>query len=204
MAANCKKKKAFKLPKFISQEEVLRILDGINTKCWTGTRHFAVIMVLYRAGLRVSELCNLTLSDANFKTGMFYVQAGKGKKDRYVPMDDDVLSALGKWLEMRPESKYLFCTGKGDKLDQRYVRDLCYRLSEKAGVYIQDGETKKPVSPHKFRHSCFTDMLREGDFNIREIQQIAGHKNVNTTMIYTHVVMDELTEKFKNRKRITR
>lgn len=92
---------------------------------------------------------------------------------------------------------------QGGKLNQRYIREMCYRLSKKAGVYIQDGTEQKPVSPHKFRHTCFTEMLREGTANIREIQQLAGHSSLNTTMIYTHVVMDELQAKIAKRKGIT-
>lgn len=195
--------KPLKLPKFISQAEVLKILNRINTKCWTGVRHYAIIMVLYRAGLRVSELCNLTFPDCNFETGKLYVQGGKGKKDRYVPMDEDISSSVKRWLEIRPDSKFLFCTAKGDQLDPRYVREMCYRLSAKAGVYIQDGKTQKNVSPHKFRHSCFTSLLQERVLNIREIQELAGHSRLETTMIYTHVVMDEIQDKIKGRKRIT-
>jgi site-specific recombinase XerD len=80
---------------------------------------------------------------------------------------------------------------------------MCYRLSTKAGVFIQDGFTKKKVSPHKFRHTCFTELLREGNFNIREIQELAGHSRLQTTMVYTHVVLDELQGKIKNRKSIS-
>jgi site-specific recombinase XerD len=194
-------RKPSKLPKIINQDAVIKILEQINRKCWTGTRNYAIVMMLYRAGLRVQELCNLTLPDINFDTGLIYVQQGKGNKDRYVPMDKDNIKALKKWLEIRPEEgDYLFCTRKNGQLDQRYVRDLCYRLSEKAGIYIQDGKEKKPVSPHKFRHTCFSELLREGTCNIREIQQLAGHKSLDTTMIYTHVIMDEVQKKIIARK----
>jgi len=190
-----------KLPKFIKTEDAIKILSQINRNCWMGTRNYAIIMTLYRAGLRVQELCNLTISDVDLDQGLIYVQQGKGKKDRYVPIDLDLKGALRDWLKVHPQnSEYFFCTYKGGKLDQRYVRDLCYRLSEKAGVYIQDGGTKKPVSPHKFRHTCFTELLREGTFNIRDIQELAGHSHLSTTMIYTHVAMDELQRKMLRRK----
>lgn len=192
---------ARKLPKFIKTEDVIKILDQINRKCWMGTRNYAIIMMLYRAGLRVQELCNLTLSDVDTEQGLIYVQQGKGKKDRYVPIDADLKKALSEWLKIHPQnSEYLFCTYKGGQLDQRYVRELCYRLSEKAGVYIQDGTEKKKVSPHKFRHTCFTELLREGTLNIRDIQEMAGHSQLETTMVYTHVVMTDLQRKIKGRK----
>jgi len=157
---------------------------------------------MYRAGLRVSEVCNLTLSDVNFETGLIYVQQGKCGKDRYVPMDNDIMTSLQAWLKIRPESEYFFCTLQGGQLDTRYVREVCYRLSTKAGVYIQDGTKKKPVSPHKLRHTMATELLKSKDFNIREIQTLLGHSSINTTMIYTHVVLDELQEKIRKRKGI--
>lgn len=176
------------------------MLAMINTRCPTGCRNYAIIIMMYRAGLRVSEVCNLRLPDINFDIGLIYVQNGKGGKDRYVPMDDDIITSLKAWLALHPESEYLFCTLRGGQLDTRYVREVCYRLSTKAGVYIQDGTKKKPVSPHKLRHTFLTEILREGTANIREVQQLAGHSSLNTTMIYTHVVMDELQEKIKKRK----
>ena len=188
-----------KLPKIVDKKGVLAMLSQINTKCPTGIRNYAIILMMYRAGLRVQEVCNLRLNDVNFDTGFIYVQQGKGKKDRYVPMDDDVIKSSKLWLSIRPESKFFFCTLKGGQLDQRYIREVCYRLSKKAGVYIQDGAEKKSVSPHKLRHTCFTELLRENTCNIREIQELAGHSKLETTMIYTHVVMDELQNKIKKR-----
>jgi site-specific recombinase XerD len=188
-----------KLPKIVSQKDVIKMLDQINTKCPTGIRNYAIIITLYRAGLRVSELCNLGLPDVNFESELFYVQLGKEGKDRYIPMDDDTIKALKAWLEIRPESDYFFCTLDGGQLDPRYIREVCYRLSKKAGVFIQDGTEKKPVSPHKLRHTFATELLKEG-FNLREVQEELGHSRVETTTIYTHVVMDELKEKTKKRK----
>lgn len=195
---------ALKLPKIISQRDVTKMLLKINRGCDTGIRNYAILVMLYRAGLRVSEICKLTLLDCNFETELLYIQQSKGKegkkKDRYVPMDNDIIKTAQAWLKIRPESDYFFCTLEGGQLDARYVREVCYRLSTKAEVYIQDGAEKKKVSPHKFRHSFLTECLKGGDFNIREVQELAGHSNVNTTMIYTHVVLDELQAKIKKRK----
>ena len=191
-----------KLPKIIDQKSVKKMLAQINTKCPTGCRNYAILIMMYRAGLRVSEVCNLRLADVNFDTGLIYVQQGKGGKDRYIPMDNDIMTSLQAWLKIRPESEYLFCTLQGGQLDTRYVREVCYRLSSKAGVYIQDGTKKKPVSPHKLRHTMATELLKSKDFNIREIQTLLGHSSINTTMIYTHVVLDELQEKIRKRKGI--
>jgi site-specific recombinase XerD len=192
-----------KLPKIVSQKDVTKMLKVLNQKCPTGVRNYAIIVMMYRAGLRVQEVCNLGLPDVNFDTGLIYVQQGKGKKDRYTVIDSDIADSLKAWLALRPESKYLFCTLKGGQIKQRYVREVCYRLSTKTGVFIKDGDEQKKVSPHKLRHTCFTELLREGTANIREVQELAGHSSLNTTMIYTHVVMDELQEKIKKRKPIS-
>ena len=192
-----------KLPKIIDQKSVKKMLAQINTSCPTGIRNYTIVIMMYRAGLRVSEVCNLGLSDVNFETGLIYIQQGKGKKDRYVPMDDDIEKSLKVWLAVRPDSQFIFCTLEGGQLMQRYIREVCYRISEKVGVFIQDGAIKKPVSPHKLRHTFLTEVLGEGTANIREVQELAGHSSLNTTMVYTHVVMDELQGKIKKRKGIT-
>lgn len=189
-----------KLPKIVDQKSVKKMLAQINTNCPTGIRNYAIVIMMYRAGLRVQEVCNLVLQDVNFETGLIYIQQAKGKKDRYVPMDDDIIKSVQAWLSARPESQYVFCTLEGGKLMQRYVREVCYRISKKAGVFIQDGTVKKPVSPHKLRHTFATELLREGTCNIRDLQELLGHGDIQTTTIYTHVVMDDLQAKIKKRK----
>ncbi len=196
---------ALKLPKIIDQRSVTKMLNQINTNCPTGIRNYAIVMTMYRAGLRVSEICKLMLQDVNFETGLLYVQQSKGKKDkkkdRYVPMDNDIIKACQEWLTIRPASEYFFSTLEGGILDPRYIREVCYRISKNAGVFIQDGTEKKPVSPHKLRHSFATELVREG-FNIREVQEALGHSSVSTTQVYTHVVMEELQAKISKRKGI--
>lgn len=194
---------ARKLPKVIKQNQFLNMLNQINCKCATGNRNYAILMTMYRAGLRVSEICNLSLPDMDFDTGLIYVQNSKYDKDRYIPIDSDVDAAAKAWLEIRPNSDFFFCTLKGGQLDTRYIREMCYRISEKAGVYIQDGREKKKVSPHKLRHSFATDLINSGDFNIREIQELLGHNNISTTQIYTYVSIAEMAKKFKNRASIS-
>jgi site-specific recombinase XerD len=193
---------ALKLPKIIDRSSVVKMLSHINTDCPTGCRNHAIIMMIYRAGLRVQEICNLTLSDVNLKRGSIYVQQGKCSKDRYVPMDNDIIKACENWLKVRPESERFFCTLEGGILDTRYIREVFYRVSGKAEVYVQDGTDKKPVSPHVLRHTCATEWLREG-FNLREVQELLGHSRISTTQIYTHVVQDELQAKIAKRKGMT-
>lgn len=193
---------ARKLPKFINQSQFKKMLDQINTNCITGCRNYGILMVMYGAGLRNSEVCNLTPADVNFETGLIYIQEGKGGKDRYVPMTDDLKQVLQDWAEARPDSEFFFSTMKGGQLSDRYIRDLCYRTSEKAEVFIQDGKKKRPVNPHALRHSFATETLNSGDFTIRELQELMGHSDISTTQVYTHVTLEGITEKFKGRKSI--
>lgn len=194
-----KKRQPQKLPKIISKDGVQAMLDQINRKCTTGCRNYAILMIMYRAGLRVGEVCSLTPRDVNLETGSIYVQQGKGKKDRYTYMDEAATEACREWTKIRPGGKYFFSTLKGGKLDPRYIREMCYRISEKAGVYIQDGAELKPVSPHKFRHTFATELINENELNIREIQALLGHASISTTMVYTHVSNEGLAAKIRSR-----
>jgi len=155
---------------------------------------------MYGAGLRVSEVCNLSVSDVDLTTCLVYVQQGKNSKDRYVPLDDETIKWCKNWLAIKPDSEYFFCTLEGGRMSDRYIREVCYRISEKKGVYVNDNHCKKKVSPHVFRHTCATELLEEG-FNIREVQQILGHDDLNTTMIYTAVRPEALVAKMRNRGR---
>ena len=189
------------LPKIIDQKSVKKLLSKINLSCPTGIRNYAIIMAMYRGGLRVSEVCNLTLSDIDFDSGILYIQQGKGSKDRYTVIDNVAIDAFKNWLAIRPESQFFFCTLQGGQLDQRYIREVCYRLSKKAGVYIQDGTQQKPVHPHAFRHTFATRALNDVGMNIREVQVMLGHSSLASTMIYTHVQPKELAEKYRQRSK---
>lgn len=190
---------ALKLPKIVKDEGVEKMLSQLNMSCPIGIRNYAIIMMMWRCGLRVQEVCDLMLADVDLETGSVYVQQGKGKKDRYTYMDKETTEVVKNWLKVRPESQFFFCTMQGGQLQQRYIREMCYRISKKAGVYIQDGRKKKPVNPHAFRHSCLTNLLQKEGFSIREVQEIAGHANLSTTQVYLHVDNQELAAKMRNR-----
>lgn len=192
-----------KLPKFISSSEAVKLLSAINQKCASGARNHAILMIMYRAGLRVSEVADLAPQDIGLESGMIYVQAGKGGKDRYIPMDPSLVESCENWLKHRPEGNFFFSTFKGTQLDDRYIREMTYRTSIKAGVFIQDGTEKKPVNPHALRHTFATEIIKNKDFNIRELQELLGHEHLSTTQVYLHVTLSEVAEKFKNRKMTT-
>jgi site-specific recombinase XerD len=156
---------------------------------------------LYRAGLRVEELCNLAPADVDLVDGFIYVQQGKCSKDRYVPIDPATVEWLRKWDEVRPDVPFFFCSGKGKKLDQSYIRKIVYQYAEKAGVYIQDGRERVLPHPHNFRHTYATELLAEG-FNLRQVQELLGHSSIQTTEIYLHIVMDDLAAKIREREAV--
>jgi len=192
---------ALKLPKIIDKKDINKLLAKINLNCPTGVRNYAIMMAMCRGGLRVSEVCNLAVQDIDLENGLLYLQQAKGDKDRYTVLDNTAIEAFQKWLVLRPDSKYFFSTLKGGILNQRYIREVCYTLSKKAGVYIQDGDVQKPVHPHTLRHSFATRALNDVGMNIREVQTMLGHSSLSSTMIYTHVQPKELAEKYRQKSK---
>lgn len=191
-----KKRKAKKLPKTISEEQFNKIIKNISTRYNTGRRNVAMLDIMYRAALRVAEVCSLTPADVNLETGMLLVQDGKGGKDRQVPIGSELMESLSKWASVRPDSVYFFCTHKGGQVSTRYIRAMLERESKQAGVLLQDKDTKKPVNPHALRHSAATNWLNNG-LSIRDVQELLGHESLNTTQKYLHVTMKDLDAKIK-------
>ncbi len=192
---------AIKLPKVLSRADVEKLLSAPNIKCPTGLRNRVALQFMYRAGLRVSEICNLSVGDVDLVNGLVYVQQGKNGKDRYIPLDTESMEWCKRWLAIKPPSEYLFCTLEGGQMSVRYLREVCYRISEKTGVYVNDNHSKKKVNPHIFRHTCATELLEDG-LNIREVQQVLGHGDLNTTMIYTAVRPEALAIKMRQRGQV--
>jgi site-specific recombinase XerD len=197
-ATTDKKKRVHKLPKVLSKEEIDELLLTINRKCPTGCRNYAIMMTMYRAGLRVAEVCDLSPADVRLKERLLMVQLGKGLKDRNLYIDNKLLKALEAWEKIRPESEYYFSTLKGTKLQQRYLLQVCERMSEKSGVYLQDGREQKPIHNHIWRHSFAVSLIEEG-FGIHEIQKLMGHSSIQTTAVYLNVRDTALREKILNR-----
>ncbi|MHB9146809.1 MAG: tyrosine-type recombinase/integrase [Symbiobacteriia bacterium] len=182
---------AKRLPEVLTTDEVCSLLEKPNRRCPTGLRNYTILLLMYRAGLRVSEVLHLQPRDIDWKAGDVRVNEGKGKKDRVVPVEPWVLDALGAWQEKRPASKWFFSTLDGEQLDDRYLRAMVKRLAKKARI-------EKDVHPHMLRHTYATQLLGEG-LSIREVQDLLGHADVSTTMIYTHVNPVELRRKIRLR-----
>ena len=174
------------LPEVLSVEEIDRIISGIDLSEKEGQRNRAIIEMLYSCGLRVSELCNLLISDIWRDEGFVKVM-GKGRKERFVPISGRALRELSLWEEcrchinIRPGNEdYVFLSFKrGRKLSRITVFHIVKVLAENAGI-------TKEISPHTFRQSFATHLL-EGGANLRAIQEMLGHESIATTEIYTHL-----------------
>ncbi|MBQ1251343.1 MAG: tyrosine recombinase XerC [Firmicutes bacterium] len=191
-------KETKKLPKFVHYEDLRQLLE-LPDRTAAGLRDHAIMELLYGGGLRVSELCGLTLEQLLFPIRSVRVM-GKGKKERLVPLGDYALSALREYLELgrpqlvRPENEEeqgIFLNQKdGRAITDRAVRDILNKY------VVRMSKTLK-VSPHMLRHSYATHMLENGA-DIRIIQELLGHERLSTTQIYTHITKSHMMEIYQD------
>lgn len=175
----------FHIPEVLTVDEIDRIIAAVDMEKSEGQRNRAILETLYSCGLRVSELCNLKISDLYFDEGFIKVE-GKGSKQRLVPISDRAINEIKLWLEQRIEGRikpgyedYVFLARWGNGISRIMVFHMIKELAAKAGI-------KKTISPHTFRHSFATHLL-EGGANLRAIQAMLGHESIATTEIYTHI-----------------
>jgi len=180
------------LPKFLNHSEIDRLLQAPDPAKPTGLRDRAMIELLYSSGLRVSELCELQLSDLNEELGVVRV-LGKGNKERLIPVGRSAVAALGEYQRTgRPQllrgrgSKYLFVTARGTRMSRQCFWTLLRHCGTKAGIL-------RRLTPHVLRHSFATHLL-EGGADLRSVQTMLGHADISTTQIYTHVMRSRLRE----------
>ena len=161
-----------------------------NTRYLTGLRDRCIIMVMLRAGLRLSELTSLKVNHIDWQSGRTHIHEGKGHKDRIVYLDDETMAWCQKWLGRRlVETDLLFCTLEGKPMTSRPIQHMIDRRAKKAGI-------SKHVYPHLLRHTMATELLN-GAGNIRLVQKALGHSSLATTMIYTHVTDSDLERAMK-------
>ena len=181
------------LPEVLSVEEIDSIIAAADLHEQEGQRNRTIIEMLCSCGLRVSELCELRLSDI-FRAEGFVRVTGKGRKQRLVPISDRALRELSLWEEDRANinirpgyEDYVFLSfTRGRKLSRITVFYIVRLLAARAGI-------RKEISPHTFRHSFATHLL-EGGANLRAIQEMLGHQSISTTEIYTHLDTTRLRE----------
>ena len=173
------------LPDILSVEEIDNLINAIDRSTKEGQRNCAILETLYSCGLRVSELCNLKISDLYLDEGFIKVE-GKGSKQRLVPISPKAIKEIKNYFLTRgdglikPEFEdYVFISRFGKNISRIMVFHIIKELADKIGL-------KKSISPHTFRHSFATHLL-EGGANLRAIQCMLGHESIGTTEIYTHI-----------------
>ena len=168
-------KKDSKLPDILSREEVKQIIDSN-----TNIKHKFLLLVIYSAGLRVGEAVNLKVADLDFMRKLIHIREGKGRKDRYIMLSENVIKLYREYSKQVMLHEWLFPATRPDKhLSIRSAQNVFYAAAEKIG-------TNKNVSIHSLRHAFATHLLEDG-VDLRYIQELLGHKSSRTTEIYTHV-----------------
>ena len=180
-----------KLPNFLEHNQIMDIIHAVDVSYKYGLRDLALLYVLYSTGLRASEAITLKLTNLMLDEEFIRV-LGKGDKERFVPINKVAINNLNNYLsELRPAlSKkseslgFLFLNSRGQKLSRMSLWKIVNKYSLKAGV-------NKRVSPHMFRHSFATQLIR-GGASLRAVQEMLGHSDISTTQIYTHLDKAEL------------
>lgn len=178
----------FHLPEVLSQQEMTALLDAPNSKTRGGFRDRCILELLYAAGLRVSELCQMTVENLDLQRGIAKV-FGKGSRERWVPihnlMQELLLEYLKTWrLKFKPQCRQLFLNRSGHALTRQYIWKIVKKYAVACGI-------TSTISPHTFRHSFATHLL-EGGADLRSVQMLLGHADISATEIYTHVQANKL------------
>lgn len=183
-----------KIPEILTMEEQEQLISIFNVRYFNSFRNRTMIKLFLASGLRLSEMINLKWKDINLMTGQLKVVAGKGSKDRILWISDSVVEELRVWKDRQCKKlglcEYVFTTNKKNKIDDRNVRRMVAEYALKAGI-------SKRISPHIFRHTFASDLLRATK-NLRLVQKALGHEDLSTTMIYTHIVDEEFEEALKS------
>lgn len=186
-------KREARLPRFLSEEEISRLLE-LPSQCTKkgSVRDAALLELLYSTGLRINEVCRLNAGDIDLWSGMVRV-LGKGGKERMVPVGQTALNRIHAYLEARsPKGQCgapLFMNARGGRLSDRGGRLIVSK-------WVRQASLRQKVSPHSFRHSFATHLLGRG-CDLRVVQEMLGHKNLVTTQIYTHVTTERLRDLYQ-------
>jgi site-specific recombinase XerD len=168
-------KKPFKLPVILSREEVAHFLESIASR-----KHRTILMTAYAAGLRVSEVTRLKITDIDSQRMMIRVDQGKGHKDRYVMLSPQLLEILRAYWQVSHPKEWLFPGDiLGRPISTNAVQAACQKACRVSGI-------KKPITPHSLRHGFATHLLESGT-DVRKIQLLMGHRSLSTTARYLKV-----------------
>ena len=187
-------KKPISLPKSISEDDVVKLLDAPKPDSLIGLRDKAMLELLYASGVRISELVNIKFSDLDLERNIIKV-FGKGSKERLVPFGEDAAQCISAYIDERKKNKdiasikYIFLNNRGSKISRHA---FWHRLKE----YCLEIGLKRDISPHTLRHAFATHLLNRGA-DLRSVQVLLGHSDLSTTQIYTHIAKQRLSELVK-------
>jgi integrase/recombinase XerD len=184
-----------RLPRVLSVEEVVKLLEQPDLKTPAGIRDRTMLEVLYATGLRVSELVSLKIKDVNIEEG--YIRCfGKGSKERIIPLGSVAtkyvtfyLDHARKFLASDPKEDTLFLNHHGKGLTRQGFWKIIKKYAEQLGIAHM-------ITPHTLRHSVATHLLENGA-DLRSVQEILGHADISTTQIYTHLTRTKLKEVYE-------
>lgn len=183
------------LPIYCTVDEIKRLMQSFDDTNIQDNLDHTLLETIYSCGLRVSEVCNLTINRVDLDTGKIRV-LGKGDKERIVPIPKGSIPLLKQYISItrvnliQKKTNIFFLNRFGRKITSKYVELLLQRKCVEL-------DFKKHITPHKLRHSYATHML-QGGADLRSIQEILGHSNIQTTEIYTHVQNKQLFDAYNN------
>lgn len=187
-----------KLPTFLSVDEVLELIDApLSEKDrLINLRDYAILMLLYVSGIRVSELVDLEQEDVDLLWSRLEVKKGKGMRGRFTPINNETSQAIKNYLIERkskdlPADRHgrkIFLSRNGKGLDARDIQRIINK-------YIKKISIQKKISPHSLRHSFATHLLDRGA-KLKDVQELLGHKSIATTQIYTHISSAKMKEEY--------
>lgn len=186
-------KRELYLPKFLKDEELDKIFSVCNSNNPTEERDTLIIELLYATGVRVSELVNIKIKDINREEKLIKV-LGKGNKERMVIYNNHTKKALDTYLKdgynyfNKKSSEYLILNKNGNKLSERYIREIINKKVSQASLDIK-------ISPHTLRHTFATDILENGA-DLMTVKKLLGHESLNTTSIYTHITNEQIKKTY--------
>lgn len=179
------------LPKFVHYNELENMLL-VSKNGEFGERNNLIIELMYSSGVRVSELVNIKISDIDFSNKRIRIM-GKGSYERFVFFGDYASEALEKYINgkrreqtRKKENEFLFLNKNNDKISTRGIAKVIDNI-------IRETSIKTKVSPHTLRHTFATHLLDNG-CDLRSVQEMLGHKNINTTEVYTHITSEKLKD----------
>lgn len=187
-------KKEKKLPEVLFFEEIDDIIKSMTIKDEYSIRNYAIFILLYSSGIRVSEISTLKLKDIDFYNNRFVVH-GKGNKMRNAYFDDGTKRVINRYIDefrsrFKKDDEYLFIGRRGEALSKTSYRRIVKEVGEEYA-------STKGIHPHMLRHSFATHLLDNGA-DIRNVQELLGHASISATQIYTHVSTAKLKDEYMN------